>query len=218
VVKPVFYEVGVPRARATRRVGTNMLRVIMTAGTTPESVLGTAAASAVPVPDRAGEYMLQAPSTLAALELTTTLGTRAGVTSVALSAVPERVLRKQGSFGRRRGRSTTRRRVLRAQAPAGREGRGPRRAVSGGIAHMKLMPAVHPDGDPLRRRRRPVTRRAPPSLGADPSRSRNIGGRTRAIVIDPNGTTMCRVGSPAAWKSTNGGASWSPAISSPTSP
>lgn len=95
VVEPVFYEVGVPRTVATRRIGTNAVRLGLETGTTPESVVGASAAGTVcPVAERPGEYALEEADPMAALELTTTLRGRTGLTSVALSAVPDRVLRK----------------------------------------------------------------------------------------------------------------------------
>jgi len=219
VIKPVFYEAGVPRTGATRRIGTSAARLVVTAGMTPESVVGAAAVTMRPTPGPAGAYVLEASNPMAALDVTTMLRGRSGVTSVALSAVPQRVLRKyerriaggriaqpfdepeeaQEFFAlKRRPLGETAVPVERYQAALEHMTRMPHRSTRTGIT----LPSV-PDAGPT-----PSTAILSSWAPLGPG---NIGGRTRGFVVDPNGTIMYAAGvAGGVWKSTDAGGSWTP--------
>src|SRR5262249_39926786 len=92
--KPVFYEPGVSRTGATRRIGTSWLRLVVSPGATAEAVVASARVTIRRPSEPAGAYGLEASDPMTALALTAALRGRAGVASLALSAMPERVQRK----------------------------------------------------------------------------------------------------------------------------
>jgi hypothetical protein len=94
VVKPVFYETGGTSTGSRRRIGTSAVRLVVKAGTTPESLVDPSAVTIRPAPEPVGTYVLETSDPMAALALTMTLRGRPDVTSAAISAAPERILRK----------------------------------------------------------------------------------------------------------------------------
>jgi hypothetical protein len=219
IVKPVFYEAGTRRSGATRRIGTSGMRLVVTPGATAETVIAAAPVTIRRAPEPAGAYGLQASDPMAALALTTALAGRPGVASLALSAVPERVQRKHDRLvasGRPLQPFDEPEEALEFFAlkrrPAG-DTAVPVERYRAALEHMKLMPR--------RSTRSGITLPSVADAGHEPSTAilsswtplgpGNVGGRTRGLVIDPNGTTMYAAGvAGGVWKSTNGGASWTP--------
>jgi len=219
VVKPVFYEAGAPHTGGSRRIGTREVRLVVKTPATPEALVDASAVAIRPAPEPAGAYALEASDPMAALALTLTLRGRPDVASVALAAVPERVLRKherltaggkgpapfdepeeaQEFFALKRqpvGQTTVP--VERYQTAFEAMKRMPRRSTRTGVT----LPSAPEDANA----------RATAILGSwTPLGPGNVGGRTRGLVIDPNGTTMYAGGAAGGvWKSTNAGASWTP--------
>ena len=218
-VKPVFYEAGVRRTATTRRIGMSWMRLVVMPGATAEAVVASASVAIRRAPESTRAYGLQASDPMTALALTTALGGQPGVASLALSAIPERVQRKHD-------RLTASGRVPRPfdepeeaqeffalkRRPAGETG-VPAERYQPALEHMKRMPQ--------RSTRSGITLPSEADAGHAPSTAilsswtplgpGNIGGRTRGIVIDPNGTTMYSAGvAGGVWKSTNSGISWTP--------
>ncbi len=216
VAGPVFYEVGAEHSGATRRIGTSNVRIV-TSGAAPESLIDTKAWRIRRGTEAADAYVLEAEDPMAALRLTTALHGRAGVTSISLAAIPERVMRKReglvGAIPKPFDQPEQAQDFFAfKRRPAGDTG-VPVERYQTALEHMRRMPR--------RSTRDGVTVPAPPEGVQAPSTAilsswtplgpANIGGRTRALVIAPDGRTFYAGGvAGGVWKSTDAGGSWAP--------
>ncbi len=219
VVEPVLYQVGQSRNGVARRLGTASVRLVLEPGTTVEDALaGVPAGPAQPVPGAPGQYVAEAPDPMTALGALDRLRGRPGVRAASLSAIPTRVAatleRRLAAGGGKApmpfSQPEEAQRFFAAKRRPVGEPAVPVERYQAALEHMKAMPR-HSARGPVPPGAEKIVGTTAASLGSwSELGPGNVGGRTRALLVDPVFPTTMYAGGVAGgvWKSLDGGGSW----------